>query len=378
MAFNPGMSAGGQGSIGQGLLGAREDLADYIAVVDAKSTPFVSMAPKGKDIGNMQFSWQVDSYASPQLGGVVDGADVSLTAPDDSTVATNTSSVSNANGARVRFWNCGQVFRRHHRTGFVADTLTIAGVGTSETARAVAKRLVEIKRDMEAVFTNVNLAAQQEVSGGAGAASPYITASLGQWLTVTPAAAPVLGKPTAAFSTPSASIDTTATASLTEANIQAVLTSIYGQTGVFRDYDMICGTTLKRAFTALTVPFTGTGSASTPNSLVIGAGGVSTTAVRTFNTELSGDVYKSSIDIFEGDFGTIKLHPTTFLMDNAGVAKAFKGYVIPFDMTEIRYVKLPEVKDLPDNGGGPIKMIQAIAGLVVKNPLGFGMFNATS
>jgi hypothetical protein len=36
----------------------REDLADYIAIVDAKSTPFVSMAPKGKDIGNMQFSWQ--------------------------------------------------------------------------------------------------------------------------------------------------------------------------------------------------------------------------------------------------------------------------------------------------------------------------------
>ncbi len=39
------------------------ELADYIANVDAKSTPFVSMAPKGKDLGNVIMSWQVDDYA---------------------------------------------------------------------------------------------------------------------------------------------------------------------------------------------------------------------------------------------------------------------------------------------------------------------------
>ena len=31
-----------------GQVGIREDLADYIAVVDAKSTPFVSMAPRAR------------------------------------------------------------------------------------------------------------------------------------------------------------------------------------------------------------------------------------------------------------------------------------------------------------------------------------------
>ena len=81
----------------------REDLADYIAIVDAKSTPFVSMAPKGKDIGNMQFSWQVDNYAAPTMGGVVDGADVTV------------SSAGNPVENRTRLNNYGQVFRNDLR-----------------------------------------------------------------------------------------------------------------------------------------------------------------------------------------------------------------------------------------------------------------------
>jgi len=48
------------------------------------------------------------------------------------------------------------------------------------------------------------------------------------------------------------------------------------------------------------------------------------------------------------------------------------------DMVEVRYAKLPQVKDLPDAGGGPARLIEAIAGLVVKNPSGFGMFNGAS
>jgi hypothetical protein len=43
-------------------VGIREELADYIAIVDQKSTPFVSMAPTGKDLGNGNFSWQVDNH----------------------------------------------------------------------------------------------------------------------------------------------------------------------------------------------------------------------------------------------------------------------------------------------------------------------------
>jgi hypothetical protein len=334
---------------------AREDLADYIAIVDAKSTPFVSMAPKGRDIGNMQFSWQVDNYGAPVLAGVVDGTDV--------TVASASNPVVN----RTRLNNYGQAFRRDLRIGFIAETQDVAGV-TDELANGIAKKLVEIKRDMESTFMCTNQAAQADN----GSTNAYLTGSLGNWLNNTNASnigACASGSP---FLPASGAVDTTASASFTEATAQNVLTAIYGATGTFRDYDCILGTTLKRAFTNLTA----SGTTVTLNSNSIAA-----TSVRTFNQDLSSDTFKASIDLFEGDFGRLILHPSTFLGGKNSTslsAQAFKGYVIPMDMVEVRYAKLPQVKDLPDAGGGPARLVEAIAGLVVKNPSGFGMFNGAS
>ena len=334
---------------------AREDLADYIAIVDAKSTPFVSMAPKGRDIGNMQFSWQVDNYGAPVLAGVVDGTDV--------TVASASNPVVN----RTRLNNYGQAFRRDLRIGFIAETQDVAGV-TDELANGIAKKLVEIKRDMESTFMCTNQAAQADN----GSTNAYLTGSLGNWLNSTNASnigACASGSP---FLPASGAVDTTASASFTEATAQNVLTAIYSATGTFRDYDCILGTTLKRAFTNLTA----SGTTVTLNSNSIAA-----TSVRTFNQDLSSDTFKASIDLFEGDFGRLILHPSTFLggkNSTALSAQAYKGYVIPMDMVEVRYAKLPQVKELPDAGGGPARLVEAIAGLVVKNPSGFGFFNGAS
>jgi hypothetical protein len=332
----------------------REDLADYIAIVDAKSTPFVSMAPKGKDLGNMQFSWSVDNYAAPTLAGVVDGTDVTV------------SSAGNPVTNRTRLNNYAQAFRNDLRIGFIAETQDVVGV-TDELANGIAKRLVELKRSMEATFMCTNQAAQAD-----NGTNPYLTGSLGNWLNSTNASnigACASGSP---FLPASAAIDTTASASFTEATAQNVLTAVYGITGTFRDYDCILGTTLKRAFTNLTA----SGTTVTANSNTIAA-----TSVRTFNQELSADTFKASIDIFEGDFGRLILHPSTFVggkTSTALTAQAFKGYVIPMDMVEVRYAKLPQVKVLPDAGGGPARLVEAIAGLVVKNPSGFGFFNGAS
>jgi hypothetical protein len=333
----------------------REDLADYIAIVDAKSTPFVSMAPKGKDIGNMQFSWQVDNYAAPTMGGVVDGTDVTV------------SSAGNPVENRTRLNNYGQVFRNDLRIGFIAETQNVAGV-SDELANGIAKRLVELKRSMEATFMCTNQAAQTEVS----TSNPYLTGSLGNWLTADNAANIGAVASGSVFKPASGAVNTTTSANFTEATAQNVLTAVYGITGTFRDYDCILGTTLKRAFTNLTASGT---------TQVVNSNSIAATSVRTFNQELSSDTFKSSIDIFEGDFGRLILHPSTFIGGTTGTAlsaQAFKGYVIPMDMVEVRYAKLPQVKTLPDAGGGPARLIEAIAGLVVKNPSGFGMFNGAS
>ena len=333
---------------------AREDLADYIAIVDAKSTPFVSMAPKGRDIGNMQFSWQVDNYGAPVLAGVVDGTDVTV------------SSASNPVVNRTRLNNYGQAFRRDLRIGFIAETQDVAGV-TDELANGIAKKLVEIKRDMESTFMCTNQASQAD-----NGTNPYLTGSLGNWLTSTNSSNIGACASGSAFLPASGAVDTTASASFTEATAQNVLTAVYGVTGTFRDYDCILGTTLKRAFTNLTA----SGAIQVAN-----ANSIAATSVRTFNQELSADTFKASIDIFEGDFGRLILHPSTFVGGKNSTslsAQAYKGYVIPMDMVEVRYAKLPQVKDLPDAGGGPARLVEAIAGLVVKNPSGFGMFNGAS
>lgn len=337
----------------------REELADYIAIVDAKSTVFTSMAPKGRDLGNMRFDWQVDNYGAPNLAGVVDGTDVTAT------------SASNPVVNRARQSNYAQAFRRDLRVGFIAETQNVAGV-SDELANGISKKLIELKRDMEATFLCTNQPATLE-SG----ATAYLTGSLGNWLTGTPTAG-TPGLP-ATFSggnygPASGAVSTVTTANFVEATAQNVLTAIYGATGTYRSYDAIVGTTLKRAFTNLTTGL----SVTTSNSSTIAA-----TSVRTFNQELSSDTFKSSIDIFVGDFGTLVLSPSVFIGsrtsgDNTLTPLANKGYVIPMDMVEVRYAKLPEVKDLPDAGGGPVRLVQAIAGLVVKNAQGFGMFNGAT
>jgi hypothetical protein len=151
------------------------------------------------------------------------------------------------------------------------------------------------------------------------------------------------------------------TAALTETVVQDILTGIYNQTGQFKNYDAIVGPTLKRAFTNLVFTTPSTGGTNTVS------------AVRTLTRESSDSVYLSSVDVFQGDFGQIRLHPSLFLKNN------FSGYIIPFDMVEVRYGgNVAQVTELTDNGGGPARLIEAVAGLCVYNPLAFGKFDFTA
>jgi hypothetical protein len=321
-------------------VGKREDLADYISLVDARDTPIVSMIPKGNKPGNTLLQWQADNMPSAVTTGSVDGVDVS--------------SYENLNSGRAILSNHIQVFQRAIRVSPLAvDVSVVAGL-RDELAGMVAKGIKLLKRDMEATVSSNNDA---QADNGT---NPYLTKALGTFISTSGGS--TLQVPSA-YRTPSASINTTATASLAESNIQAVLTSIYGQTGQFKEYDTVVGNNLKRAFSNLLFTTTLT---TTSTSGVTGAGG---TAIRTFNRDANSDAYIASVDIFEGDFGRMKLHPSLFMPD------ADNGYVLDMELLELRYTNLPEVTELPDAGGGPARLIKAVAGLVVKNPLGLGKFD---
>ena len=176
------------------------------------------------------------------------------------------------------------------------------------------------------------------------------------------------------FITPTTSIVTGANASaLTDATVQGVLKSIYDQTGKYKSFDAIVGTDLKRAFTGLLGTTGLTTISNSSNTLAAGA-----TKVQTFQRDAAADTFIQSVDVFQGDFGTVRLHPTTFIGTVSGTTynrKSAYGLVLDMDLVEIRYGgNVAQVTALPDNGGGPARLIEAVAGLVVGNPLGFGKF----
>lgn len=325
-------------------VGIRQDLSDLIAVVDAKTCPVVSTAKKGSEPINPLTQWQADAFATTGVpSGVLSNADISSSDFIDN--AANRAILS----ARV------QKFREVPSVDDLAQNVSeVAGVGKKrEMARAVTKSLEQIKRQMEAAFCSDQ--ESQEQSGS----DPYLTRGLGKWIqngaqTDLPVAA--------AYRTPSASINTTATASLTEANVQDVLQSIYEQTGKVSTYSLICGPNLKRAFTGFTrTQFASTNVAS---------------AIRTLNQDAEAKKITSTVDIFEGDFGTLELIPSLFLAKNASTAEQLsRGYVLDMDMIELRYNRKPRFQELEDRGGGSRGIVDAICALCVKSPLGLGKFD---
>lgn len=333
--------------------GKREELADLISLIDAKDTPFTSMAKKGSKPGNTQFRWQADSLPTPKITGTVDGTDVS---------SYENYVKDGGTTYRAELSNYIQIFRRAVRVSpLTQDIATVAGV-RNELANNVAKGIKGLKRDMESTFCSDNAA---QLDNGT---NPYLTRGLDRWLKVAGSTGAngqdtVLAIPSA-FQTPSANISTVGTAALTESDVQGVLTGIYNQTGQFRDFDLLCGTALKRAFTNLTYTTPSSGSANTQ------------TAIRTLNRESDASAYIASVDIFEGDFGKLRLHPSHFLKLASGAGSTTVGYVIPFDQVEVRYGgNVAGVTALPNAGGGEARLIEAVAGLCVYNPKAFGVFN---
>jgi len=321
-------------------VGKREDLADLIALVDAHDCPVVSSAKKGAKPGNTTMTWQADAYASAVSTGTVDGTDVS--------------SYEDPGTSRALLQNYVQIHRRSIRVSPLSVEISnVAGL-KDELANGIAKKIVEIKRDMETSYLSANDAQADDGSDA------YLTKGLATWISTSGGS--VFQVPTA-FRTPTASIETTATtANITDATVQDVLASIYSETGSIKNFTMPLGRTLKRAFTDR---LTGT------RSVTDASNNIAATQIRTFSPQ-SGKKVTLAVDFFEGDFGSVSLVPDNFMPAQTD------GYVLDMDGIEVRYGKLPEVKELPDSGGGPIRMIEAVAALIVHNPLSHGKFDLAS
>jgi hypothetical protein len=315
-------------------VGKREDVADVIAVADAKGTPFKTAIRKGKPLRSTFAEWQMDAYDSPKTDGTLDGEDVS--------------SYEDAAENRERIGVYVQELRRTPKVNQMAEEISdVAGLndadpqgvrGSTEFARAKAKKMVEIGRDIESVLLSANETQTQSGS------NPYKTRGLGKWILDT---AQAVHPVPSAFRTPSASIYTSAIATFDEDDLRGLLQSRWEQTGSADDLMLFCGAGVKNRVTDFErYEPTVSGYAN----------------VRTFNSDTAKKI-TSSVDIYAGDYGTV-----TVVLDNY-VPTANTGYIVDMRDVELRTKGNPSYRDLPDLGGGPRGLIRAVIALCMGNPL---------
>ncbi len=326
--------------------GIHEDLSDALVLIEPGDTPIFSMCRKGKEPANPLFQWPADKYDDPSTAGVLAGDDVS--------------SFSDEHANRELLSGRIQKIRRAFKVDdLVENVADLAGVGKKQAFnKAAAKAMVECKIDIESVLGSDNDSQAQSGS------DPYKTRGLGSWISSSAQSDRATAVP-AAFRTPSASINTTATGSLTETNVTDVLESMYGVVKRRKNYDVICGTALKRAFSGFIRTTTGATNVFS--------------SVRMFTQSAESKKIVNMIDIYESDFGALALHISSYLaVGSAAAVKAARGYVLDMDQVELRFNRKPRMVKLEDQGGGPRGFVDAILGLGVGNPSVLGKFAATS
>lgn len=327
------------------VAGDREDLTNYLTILDPEDTPKLSSFSKVGAQSNYLKEWQVDNLANVDFSGVVEGQDVT---------AYNNESVN-----RARIGNYVQQFRTPWMVSDLQEASNPAGV-TSEVAQSKTKAMLEIKRSIEAAIGSDN---EMQADNGS---VPYLFRGLGKWIQATAQSTnPV---PTL-FLTPSASIDTTATGSLTETLFNDVFQSIFQVVGGKRSYSLYAGPSLKRAISNF--------------QRATGAAG------QTKTYQVTQDATENKIDlnvtIYDGDFHTVTIIPDLFNGVVTGAAittptnqQKARGYVINPELVGISYMIGMQSVELPNMGGGRRGFVSAALTLMVKNPKGLGKFAGSS
>lgn len=415
-------------------IGIREELSDLILNVDQKDTPITSMAKRGSKPGNTTFRWQVDRNPDPSIElGILDGADVDPTSP-----GTNPDFKQYTKGYRTEVENNIHMFRRAvHVSNLTQDILNIAGV-KDELSRQLSKATLDMKRSMELTFTSDILPAIDNgaIPYRTRCLTAWIKSSLATATTNSQQKYGITGgnvqsiRPIDSnFVTPSSSIIGTGLTvdNLTENDVQDLMTSCYEQTGQFKSHEAVVGTSLKRQFTNLV--YTQRSPAAGSYGTITANRDASAETIKASVDVFEGDFGRLSLipsqflhagvnpytikhvpadvstpyhvyDGVESDAANVVDNLVTWVGDTPTVTPGTnnakyateadakkhvnlhaqnakcKGFIIPWEYLEIRYGgNIAQVRELTENGGGPRRMMEAMAALVVQSPLCFGMFD---
>lgn len=190
---------------------AREDLMDTIFQVSREETPFISNIGKEK-CNNTYKEWTLDALATP------DGTNAQL---DGFTFTADTQETP------ARVGNYCQISAKQLRVTRRANLMKTVG-GKKELMRLIAKRGVELKRDMEAVLLR-----NQAASAGTATAAPT-AAGVPAWLTTNKDRGATGSNPTLSSSTygyPNAAATDGTDRALSEATLHSIIRQCFGAGG---------------------------------------------------------------------------------------------------------------------------------------------------
>lgn len=346
----------------------REDLADLLSRIDNRGTPATSIIPKGQEPTNTLFEWSVDDHEAPANAGHVDGVDLLRRSDDNSST-----DFGNMSPDRTKCAGRIQIFQKAFGVSTLAQQVSdVAGVGRkAEMKESIKKALVSLKRGIEAQICS------ESDSQADNGTVPYLTRGLFSWVGQTGSGATTaqpsdLTIPTLA-QTPAAqvfrgNIDATAPNGFNESDMQDLLEALFNSTGGNSNYQLLCGTKLKRRFTTFAT---------------YDPGLTNTTALRTYNQDSTSKKIVQTVDVFVGDFGQVDLIPSHWLRygtddggddteDDQNARKNGSGLILDSSLLRLRYNSLPSFHQLDDEGGGEKGFVRAILGLQVTNPKGLG------
>ena len=303
-------------------IGNREDLSDVISMISPTRTPFQMLAGKSKATGKTH-EWQTDALA----------AAVSTNAQLEGDVIVGTASTPT-----VRLANYCQISTKDAVVTGTQETVLKAG-RKSEMARQMAKRLAELKRDMETVLTS----AQRGVAGATGTArklrglAAFNNTNTNRY---TASTSGTKGKnSTAPTSATGAPTDAGNTRALTELLLKGVLATAYA-------------------------------NGAEINTIMVGPHNkqvISTFAGRSSSREV---VDKNKIlgaaDVYMSDFGDLKILPNIFGRERECV------FLDP-DMVSVAYLRAPFTYDLAKTGDSMRKAVTTEYTLQVNNYGGIGV-----
>lgn len=300
--------------------GNREDLSDVLYDVSPTDTPFLTLAKKGSASAT-NHEWLTDSLNNPAANAVVEG---------------NAATVVKA-GSRVRLGNYTQILEKTASVTGTQEKADKAAV-KSEMAYQVARRMKEIKRDLEWALIGpsptAKAAGSDTVARKAGSLVTYLTTE--SWQGGATSTAPTGNGATV----PVAGTDR----AFTDAILTAALQKLWTNSGGSENISGIMGAAIRGKFSGLT--------------------GTATRYVSTDDSRL-----QASIDVYDGDFHTVTAMPdrwcnpkSLFLID--------KDYVSVDDFRSIFS------KDLAVTGDAQSKQIIWETTLKVGNPLAHYVIDA--